>query len=54
MKFWMAWLAYGVFGVLLAWGMILAHAGNVWLLLFALGLYAVLLARFGCSQGSTH
>jgi hypothetical protein len=42
MKFWLAWLAYGFFGVLLACGMILAHAGNAWLLLFALGLYGVL------------
>jgi len=54
MKFWLAWLAYGFFGVLLACGMILAHAGNAWLLLFALGLYGVLLARYGCSQGSAH
>jgi general stress protein CsbA len=54
MKFWLAWLAYALFAVLLAAGMVLAHARNFWLLLFAVALYGIMLWRFGLTQGSSH
>ncbi|MCS7089763.1 MAG: hypothetical protein RMN51_01385 [Verrucomicrobiota bacterium] len=54
MKFWLAWLVYAIFGILLAAGMILAHAGNWWLLITAGVGYGLALFWFGCRQTAGH
>lgn len=54
MKFLLAVIAYGVIGLVLGWGILLAVKGQPWLLIVGSLTYAVAFAKLGCLTKQSH
>jgi len=54
MRFFGSILVYGVFALLLGWGILAMVNGNPWVLVVGLLVYVVLVAKLGCLPGKSH
>ena len=54
MKFLAVIIAYGVIGLILGWGILLAVKGEPWLLIVGFLTYAVAFAKLGCLPKKSH